>query len=601
MKGALRALPWKYLAALWLAAAAPSPGAPFTYQGRLAASGQPANGVYDFRFTLNDALAEGNRIGPVFVAAPVLVSNGLFTVVLDFGEGAFDGTARWLDIGVRQYGNTDAYVLLAPRQQVTAAPFATFALSSAALSGGTTNATFYGGLSLGGATNVTLSVTNNFNISPVRDANRVFITGAGADAANGQYWLIQTKPSPVYGNNRGVTLTFLPENLDYSWQIADPTGGLLYGCVSDDPTDAAQWQTLNTAAAPRPATICYGTNYLTNTLAQLQISGLAAPAPSLGNNLYVNAAIGNDLFASRGRPDLPFRTLQAALAAATNDDVIRLEPGLYLETPFIATLPVGVRIIGAGKGATTVLAHPATTGQANLDLSSSNVLSSFTTDFLISLGGSYSGAYPTYGPATNVLLDSIEARGVGDVVYLQTWQSIRAVNCSFFSHSDCFVDFQSEPIGTNALAELLNCELKSIGPGGLLNNAIVNGGRGQMHVAGGSIEIQNSSEGACVFVPPFAPPGGSVELSGVAFRYSSTNSGWVSRAIANRAGANCRITLKGTFINPLDTAGLVYTDGKVPIWNLFGGMTTNITVIFPGNHTNQLQFINGALQNIVPQ
>jgi hypothetical protein len=30
--------------------------------------------------------------------------NGLFSVSLDFGAGAFDGTGRWLDIAVKSNG-----------------------------------------------------------------------------------------------------------------------------------------------------------------------------------------------------------------------------------------------------------------------------------------------------------------------------------------------------------------------------------------------------------------------------------------------------------------------------------------------------------------
>ena len=79
--------------------------AAFTYQGRLLDGGQPANGSYDFQFALADALTGGNRVGPALTNAPVSVSNGLFVVVVDFGSGAFDGSARWLEIGVRTNGS----------------------------------------------------------------------------------------------------------------------------------------------------------------------------------------------------------------------------------------------------------------------------------------------------------------------------------------------------------------------------------------------------------------------------------------------------------------------------------------------------------------
>src|SRR6266545_332434 len=76
----------------------------FTYQGRLTENGSPASGIYDLRFTIYD-LASGGSIqaGPLTNAA-TSVSDGLFTVTLDFGSGVFDGANRWLEIGVRTNG-----------------------------------------------------------------------------------------------------------------------------------------------------------------------------------------------------------------------------------------------------------------------------------------------------------------------------------------------------------------------------------------------------------------------------------------------------------------------------------------------------------------
>ena len=38
-------------------------GTAFTYQGRLTDQGAPANGIYDLRFTVYDALTAGNPVG----------------------------------------------------------------------------------------------------------------------------------------------------------------------------------------------------------------------------------------------------------------------------------------------------------------------------------------------------------------------------------------------------------------------------------------------------------------------------------------------------------------------------------------------------------
>ena len=76
-------------------------GTPFTYQGRLAEGGSPASGQYDLQIVLFDAASGGNPAGPTNLFGTVAVSNGQFTLALDFGDRAFDGSARWLEIGVR--------------------------------------------------------------------------------------------------------------------------------------------------------------------------------------------------------------------------------------------------------------------------------------------------------------------------------------------------------------------------------------------------------------------------------------------------------------------------------------------------------------------
>ena len=61
-----------------------------------------------------------------------VVSNGLFTVTLDFGSVPFDGSNRWLDIGVRTNGGGDSFATLNPRQPITSTPYA---ITAARLSG----------------------------------------------------------------------------------------------------------------------------------------------------------------------------------------------------------------------------------------------------------------------------------------------------------------------------------------------------------------------------------------------------------------------------------------------------------------------------------
>ncbi len=75
-------------------------GTAFTYHGRLNDGANPANGSYDLRFTLYDMDTGGSQQGPTLTNSTTAISNGLFTVTLDFGS-VFPGAARYLEIAVR--------------------------------------------------------------------------------------------------------------------------------------------------------------------------------------------------------------------------------------------------------------------------------------------------------------------------------------------------------------------------------------------------------------------------------------------------------------------------------------------------------------------
>jgi hypothetical protein len=122
------------VAVLVLATTAMGQAESFTYQGQLKQQGSPLSGLVDMRFLLFDAdTAETPIAGPLVFdgqasnLAPVQVSNGLFTVELDFGTQALQQGGQWLGIEVRApHDPADAatYTPLTPRQRLTAAPFA---------------------------------------------------------------------------------------------------------------------------------------------------------------------------------------------------------------------------------------------------------------------------------------------------------------------------------------------------------------------------------------------------------------------------------------------------------------------------------------------
>jgi Chaperone of endosialidase len=94
----------------------------FTYQGRLNDGAGPTSGSYDLTFALFDAASGGAQQGNTITNTATSVTNGLFTVTLDFGN-QFPGAARWLEIAVRTNGG-GAFATLSPRQALTSTPYA---------------------------------------------------------------------------------------------------------------------------------------------------------------------------------------------------------------------------------------------------------------------------------------------------------------------------------------------------------------------------------------------------------------------------------------------------------------------------------------------
>jgi len=139
-------------------------GTAFTYQGQLNDGGAPANGSYDLTFALFNTNVTGTALAGTLTNNATAVSNGLFTVTLDFSN-RFDGTPRWLEIGVRTNG-ASGFTTLSPRQPLTPTPYAIFANSASNLSGTLPAAQLAGTLppsAFAGYTN-TVALTNGGNL-----------------------------------------------------------------------------------------------------------------------------------------------------------------------------------------------------------------------------------------------------------------------------------------------------------------------------------------------------------------------------------------------------------------------------------------------------
>jgi hypothetical protein len=106
-------------------------GHALTYQGYLTDGGSPANGIYDFSFSLYADAAGTQWVADASVIQDKLVVDGLFTVAPDFGVPGmgdihfyFNGEARYLRIGVRPGASIGAFTHLIPLQPLTPAPYA---------------------------------------------------------------------------------------------------------------------------------------------------------------------------------------------------------------------------------------------------------------------------------------------------------------------------------------------------------------------------------------------------------------------------------------------------------------------------------------------
>ncbi len=101
-------------------------GTAFSYQGQLKKDGGLVNGTCDFEFSLWNQVGTGTpptggtQIGGTQSKSGVTVTDGLFTVSLDFGSTAFNGEARYLQTAVQCAGDS-GFNALSPRQTLYAA------------------------------------------------------------------------------------------------------------------------------------------------------------------------------------------------------------------------------------------------------------------------------------------------------------------------------------------------------------------------------------------------------------------------------------------------------------------------------------------------
>lgn len=145
-------------------------GTAFTYQGQLQNTNGPVHGTYNFNFSLFNTNINGTAIAGPVTASGIVITNGLFTVTLDFGASVWNGETNWLQIAV-ETNDAASFTNLSPRQQLTPVPDAIFAETASNLSGtvsasqlasiGNTNVGASGNFFIGGSGNPTTFGINN--------------------------------------------------------------------------------------------------------------------------------------------------------------------------------------------------------------------------------------------------------------------------------------------------------------------------------------------------------------------------------------------------------------------------------------------------------
>ncbi|RMG55011.1 MAG: hypothetical protein D6723_03660 [Acidobacteria bacterium] len=98
----------------------------FAYQGQLREDGTPADGLYDFRFTLYTTQTGGEALDSAFYEQ-IDVIDGLFGIECEFDPIALGSSEHWLEVAVRPSGSAAPYATLSPRQRLTSTPYAIFA------------------------------------------------------------------------------------------------------------------------------------------------------------------------------------------------------------------------------------------------------------------------------------------------------------------------------------------------------------------------------------------------------------------------------------------------------------------------------------------
>jgi hypothetical protein len=347
-------------------------GTAFTYQGSLSSNGVPANGFFDFEFSLYPNAEEtGTQVGSTRTQTNIGVTNGLFSTTLDFGD-VFTGNDTWLAISVRSNG-VGGYTALTPLQELTPAPYAIFATTASNLSGAlalaqlpgavvTNNDTNVAFVNLTLSSNLTLPLLANINSgsnSLLRsDGNDNFYAGPGAGSATNSgsantgigFGTLQSNINGI--NNTAIGFMALGDNTNGSHNTASGERALNDNTSGNDNTaDGRHALESNTSGNDNTAS---GYDALLSNNSGNQNTAVAASALSGNPGGSNNIALGYKAGSTFGAGESSNIDI-GNLGVAKDNNIIRIGSG-QTET-FIA----GV-INGNGVGLTDLSASQLTSG-----------------------------------------------------------------------------------------------------------------------------------------------------------------------------------------------------------------------------------------------
>ncbi len=569
-------------------------GTSFTYQGRLDDAGSPASGNYDLRFALFNAVTAGTQQGGLLTNATTAVSNGLFIVTLDFGN-QFPGANRWLEIAVRTNGG-GAFSTLAPRQAITATPYAVQAL-------GAGSAASYTGAISDGQLSGNIARLNGSNVfsGPVlfNNSNNTYagtFAGNGASVTN---VLITTLSAPgilTWPGNFAITSSPDVGNAPHSVVAADVNGDGKLDLISANNGANTLSVLTNNGSGGFGLKATYGVGFTPRSVTASDINGDSKPdlicTSSSPGALMVLTNLGNGSFVSASTNILGAGTgnVRMVVAADINGDgkpdLIsangNASPGtltvltnngsggfVFASTNMVGNNPFGVVVADIN-------------GDGTPDLISANNISSGTLSVLTNngSGGFVSASTNSVGNSPrSVTTADVNGDGSLDLISANIGDGSLSVllnNGSGIFSAPLPVVVGSSPIGVSAV------ELNGDGKVDLVcaNNT----------VPGTLTAVTNNGSG--FFLPAFTKSVGGLPYVVIGADVSGDGKADLISANGTTPG-----TLSVLFNLPTFTgsgAGLFNISADA----ITGGLTTNVPVLVPGGFTNILSFTNGILRGI---